>query len=139
MQALFSIIHVGAAVFIAGPIAILPMASLQALRVGDTVRAAAAAKTIRLLIYLSLITVITGFGVMGMADSKFNLSITTPWVLGSLVLYAIVLILGIALVMPSFEHPGRRSARSTYVRAAAGSGIATIALIGTVVLMVWKP
>jgi len=86
-----------------------------------------------------LIIVIARFGVIGMADSRYNLSITTPWVLGSLVLYAIALILALALVVPSFEHPERRSARSTYVRAAAGSGIATIALIGTVVFMVWKP
>ena len=139
MELVFSILHVVTAVFIVGPIAILPMTGLRVLRAGDNARTRSLAKSIRLLAYLSLIVVITGFGVMGMADPKFNLSITTPWVLWSLILYAVALALTLALVVPTYLHPDRLGLKRSYVRAAAGSGIATLSLIAVVVLMVWKP
>ena len=139
MDTLFSILHVVAAVFIVGPIAIMPMASLRSLRAGDATRTAASAKTIRLLSYLSLIVVVTGFGLVGMADPKYNLHITTPWVLISIALYIVALLLTLVVVVPTFQHPDRRPARAGYARAAAGSGIATLCLVAIVVLMVWKP
>ena len=135
MDTLFGILHVVTAVFIIGPIAIMPMASLRALRSGNSTGAAASAKGIRLLGYLSLITVVTGFGVMGMADPRYALSITTPWILASLILYVVAALLTLAVVVPAFQHAGQRS----YARAAAGSGIATLCLLAVVVLMVWKP
>lgn len=85
MDLLFSILHVATAVFIIGPIAIIPMTGLRKLRTGDTTRATASSKSLRLLTYLSLLVVVTGFGVMGMATPKYDSSITTPWVLGSLI------------------------------------------------------
>lgn len=36
METLFSILHVVSAVFIVGPIAIMPMSALRSLRTGDT-------------------------------------------------------------------------------------------------------
>ncbi|SDZ56300.1 DUF2269 family protein [Herbiconiux ginsengi] len=139
METLFSILHVVSAVFIVGPIAIMPMAALRSLRTGDTQRAMGSAKSIRLLSYLSLIIVITGFGVMGMADPKYNLNITTPWVLASLILYAVALLATLIVTVPAFQHSGRQPYSSAYARAAASSGIATLCLIAVVILMVWKP
>jgi len=139
METLLSILHVVTAVFIIGPIAIIPMTALRFLRTGDTARSAATAKTVRILSYLSLIVVVTGFGVMGMADPRYHLSITTPWVLASLVLYAISLVLTLVVVVPALQGAQPRTGRSAYSRAAAGSGIATVCLLAVVVLMVWKP
>lgn len=139
MDLLFSIVHVATAVFIIGPIAIMPMTGLRALRTGDTARATASAKSLRLLTYLSLLVVVTEFGVMGMADPKYDLSITTPWVLGSLILYVIAAALTLGIVIPTYLHPERRGPHQRYTRVAVSSGIAAISLVAVVVLMVWKP
>jgi len=139
MQTLFSILHVLAAVFIVGPIAIMSMAALRTLRTGDTARAAATAKSIRLLSYLSLIVVITGFGVMGMADPEYDLTITTPWVLASLILYAVALLATLAITVPALRHADRSARTSACARTVVSSGIATLCLAAAVVLMVWKP
>ena len=139
MDLLFGILHVATAVFIIGPIAIIPMTGLRALRTGAAARATASAKSVLLLTYLSVLVVVTGFGVMGMADPKYDLSITTPWVLGSLILYVIAVALTLGIVIPTYLHPERREPKQRYIRAAASSGIATISLVAIVVLMVWKP
>lgn len=140
METLFSILHVVSAVFIVGPIAIMPMAALRSLRTGDTQRATASAKSIRLLSYLSLIIVITGFGVMGMADPKYNLSITTPWVLASLILYAVALLATLIVTVPAFQHANSQQPQTfAYTRAVTSSSVATLSLVAVVVLMVWKP
>ncbi|MBN9176327.1 MAG: DUF2269 family protein [Microbacterium sp.] len=139
MDLLFSILHVATAVFIIGPIAIVPMTGLRALRTGDTARATASPKGLRFLTYLSLLVIVTGFGVMGMADPKYDLSITTPWILGSLILYVIAVALTLGIVIPTYLHPERQGPRQRYTRVAVSSGIATICLVAIVVLMVWKP
>ena len=76
---------------------------------------------------------------MGMAEPRYHLSITTPWVLASLVLYAISLLLTLAVVVPALQDAHPRMGHSAYSRALAGSGIATACLLAVVVLMVWKP
>lgn len=143
METLFTTLHVLSAVLIVGPLAIMPMTALRTLRTGDTTRAAAAAaaaaRSIRLFSYLSLITAITGFGVMGMADPRNDLSITTPWVLASLLLYSLALLVTLAVTVPAFHHPEEKTRASRYARATASSGIATLCLTAVTVLMAWKP
>ncbi len=46
------------------------MTGLRPLRTGDAARATASAKSVLLLTYLSVLVVVTGFGVMGMADPE---------------------------------------------------------------------
>ncbi|EMQ96601.1 DUF2269 family protein [Paeniglutamicibacter gangotriensis] len=138
MNTVFAVLHIAAAVFIVGPMAIMPMSTLRSLRGGDTVRVHASARSIRLLSYLSLIAFITGFGILGMVGEKWGLSVTTPWVLASVILYLVALLLTLAVVVPAFtRYDGRRT--SSYMQASISSGIASIALIAVVVLMVWKP
>lgn len=139
MDTMFSILHVVTAVFVIGPMAILPMTSLRILRAGDTSRAASSARAIRLLSYLSLVVLVTGFGVMGMADPQYDLSVTTPWVLASIGLYFVALLVTLAVVVPAFQSAVRDSTRAIYTRAATGSGLASFCLLAVVVLMVWKP
>ncbi|WP_396659010.1 DUF2269 family protein [Microbacterium oxydans] len=139
MDTLFSILHVTSAVFVVGPMAIMPMAALRSLRHGDNERSIKSGRSIRLLSYLSLIVVVTGFGVMGMADPKYDLTITTPWVLGSLVLYVVALLTTLIVTVPALGHPGRQTTKGAYARAAISSGLATLCLVAVVILMVWKP
>ena len=139
MEASFSILHVVAAVFIVGPLAIMPMTALRTLRTGDTARAATAAKGMRLFSYLALLVAITGFGVMGMSDPQYDLTITTPWVLTSLILYAVALLATLAITAPALQHADGDRRASAYARAPASSRIATLCLTAAFVLMVWKP
>ncbi|GAB3119897.1 hypothetical protein GCM10027056_05100 [Glaciibacter psychrotolerans] len=148
-----SILHVVAAVFIVGPMAILPMSAMRAVRAGNGSQVAALAKSTNLFSLLSLLVVVFGFGVLGMADEKYNLSVTTPWVLWSIILYVIALAVSLFLVVPTMRKAAEAletsanasagasggAAAARYPAIAAGSGVATLLLIAVVVLMVWKP
>lgn len=143
MDTLFSVLHVVAAVFIVGPMAILPMTAMRAVRAGNSSQVATLSKSTMIFSWLSLLVVIFGFGLMGMSD--YDISMTTPWILWSLILWAVATIINLALVVPTMNKAARALAdgpsdeRSGYPAIAAGSGLATILLIAVVVLMVWKP
>jgi uncharacterized membrane protein len=84
--------------------------------------------------------------VVGTADKRFDLSVTTSWVLTSIILYVIALALSLAVVVPAMKRAagelegGRaEAARSLYGRIAAGSGVVSLLLVAVTVLMVWKP
>ena len=55
-------------VFIVGPMAILPMTAMRALRAGQAGPVLSLAKSTAIFSYASLLVVVFGFGVMGMAD-----------------------------------------------------------------------
>lgn len=148
METLFAVLHVVSAVFIVGPMAILPMTAMRAVRAGNASQVAVLAKSTNLISLLSLLVVFFGFGVMGLADKKYDLSIVTPWILWSIVLYVIALGLTLFLVVPTMRRAAETlqaadtaqgGEASTYPAIAAGSGVASLLLVAVVVLMVWKP
>ncbi|QPZ39289.1 DUF2269 family protein [Paramicrobacterium chengjingii] len=143
METLFAVLHVVAAVFIVGPMAIIPMTAMRAVRAGNGSQVAVLAKSTMIFSWLSLLVVIFGFGVMGM--SEYDISLTTPWILWSLILWVVATVINLALVVPTMNKAAKTLAdgptddRAGYPAIAAGSGLATIMLIAVVVLMVWKP
>ncbi|GAA1001362.1 DUF2269 family protein [Subtercola frigoramans] len=156
MSLIFMTLHVVAAVFIAGPLAILPMVGLRAVREGNTVQAASLAKSTSLLSWLSLIIVVLGFGALGMSDPEDNFSFSDTWVWLSIVLYAVAFVLTMFVVVPALRIAGEApvavavavaAADGTvvaakpagYSRIAIGSGISTLLLVVITVLMVAKP
>jgi uncharacterized membrane protein len=146
MDTLFNVLHVVAAVFIVGPMAILPMTAMRAVRGGNAQQVAMLAKSTNVFSLLSLVVALLGFGLVGMADEKYNLSVTTPWVLWSIILYVIALGLTLFLVVPTMrraadalEGAGTVGDNTRYPAIAAGSGVASLLLVAVVVLMVWKP
>lgn len=142
METLFAVLHVVTAVFIVGPMAILPMTAMRAVRAGDARQVETLAKSTNLLSLLSLLVVLFGFGVMGLADKKYDLSVTTPWILWSIILYVIALALTLFMVVPTMRRAAealRDGTASRYPAIAAGSGVASLLLLAVVVLMVWKP
>lgn len=147
METLFAVLHVVSAVFIVGPMAILPMTAMRAVRAGNAGQVEVLAKSTNLISLLSLLVVFFGFGVMGLADKKYGLSITTPWILWSLILYVIALGLTLFLVVPTMRRAAEairgaeagQAEPSRYPAIAAGSGVASLLLVAVVVLMVWKP
>ena len=148
MKTLLLVLHVVSAVFIVGPMAILPMTAMRAVRAGNGGQVAVLAKSTNLIALLSLLVVFFGFGVMGLADKKDDLSIVTPWILWSIVLYVVALGLTLFLVVPTMRRAAEAlqaadtaqgSAATKYPAIAAGSGVASLLLVAVVVLMVWKP
>ena len=149
MDTVITILHVGTAVFIVGPMAILPMTGLRALRSGNATQVRTLAKSTMIFSWLSLLTFIFGFGAMSMADPKYNLSFTTPWILWSVIAYAIAFVLSAFVVVPqmnkaadAIEAAGTDAAGTKpagYGAIAASSGIATLLLVVVVILMIWKP
>lgn len=142
METLFAVLHVVSAVFIVGPMAILPMTAMRAVRAGNAGQVQVLAKSTNLISLLSLLVVFFGFGVMGLADKKHDLSITTPWILWSIVLYVIALGLTLFLVVPTMRRAAEAitgGEATKYPAIAAGSGVASLLLVAVVVMMVWKP
>ncbi|KRC60527.1 conjugal transfer protein TrbL [Agromyces sp. Root81] len=149
MDTFISILHVAGAVFIVGPMAILPMTAMRAVRAGNGSQVAVLAKSTNLFAWLSLLVFVFGFGAMSMAPEEFDLSVTTPWILWSIILYVIAFALTLFLVVPSMRKAaaalgesagdGAEAPKASYPAIAAGSGIASLLLVAVVVLMVWKP
>jgi len=150
MSKMLIVLHVVGSVFIVGPMAILPMSAMRGLRAGDASHLATQAKSTYLLSLLSLIAAIFGFGVMG--TSRPDLTFTTPWILTSVILYAVALLLNLFQVVPAMRRasaqpkvsPSSPSANPTalnqgYAAIAAGSGVVSLLLLVVVVLMVWQP
>jgi uncharacterized membrane protein len=149
MDTVITILHVGTAVFIVGPMAILPMTGLRALRSGSAAQVKTLAKSTLIFSWLSLLTFLFGFGAMSMADPKYNLTFTTPWILWSVILYAIAFVLSAFVVIPqmnkaaaAIEAAGGDAAGTKpagYGVIAAASGIVSLLLVVVVILMIWKP
>lgn len=143
MGTVLNVLHVVTAVFLIGPMAILPMTAMRAVRVGNAPVVELLARSTWVFSLASLVVAVLGFGVVGTADKRFDLSVGTPWVLTSIVLYLVALALSLFLVVPSLRRAAAdlTSGGSTaaYGRIAAGSGIVSLLLVAVTVLMVWKP
>ncbi|MBM7829964.1 putative membrane protein [Agromyces cerinus] len=149
MDTFISILHVAGAVFIVGPMAILPMTAMRAVRAGNGSQVAVLAKSTTIFTWLSLLVFVFGFGAMSMAPEEFELSITTPWILWSIILYVIAFVVTMFVVVPSMKKAaealnsgagdGADAPKASYPAIAAGSGISSLLLLAVVVLMVWKP
>lgn len=148
METLFSILHVVGAVFIVGPMAILPMSAMRAVRAGNSAQVATLATSTRIFSYLTLAVIVLGFGLVGLADPKYDLSVTTPWVLTSIILSVVAVALSLVLVVPAMKRaaqaPSHQAAgtpgpRNGNAAISAGSGIVALLLVVVTVLMVWKP
>lgn len=145
MEDLLSVLHVVGAVFIVGPMAILPMTAMRAIRAGQGAQVATLARSTMVFTLLSLLVAVLGFGILGVSDH--DTSITTPWVLISLIVYVVALALTLFAVVPSMrsaaEHlqdPAVQELQAPdYRRIAIGSGVSSVLLVAVVVLMTWKP
>ena len=145
MSILFNVLHVVTAVFIVGPMAILPMTGLRAIRSGNAGQVKTLATSVFIFSLISLVVVVLGFGLLGMSDPKYHLSFGTPWVWISTIAYLIALVLNLALVVPALRKAGAEVSQdgsgsaARYPQISAGSGVVALLLVLVVVLMVWKP
>ena len=164
MSVFLAVLHVVSGVFIVGPMAILPMIGLRALRSRQPAQVAALAKSVTVFTLLSLVVVFFGFGPLGMSGPGSDYSFASTWIWLSssslslslplsslsslsLVLYVIAVALDLFVVVPALRSAAQSLEAGTadggraagYSRISAGSGTVALLLIVIVVLMVWKP
>ena len=152
MDMLLAVLHVVTAVFIVGPMAIFPMTAMRAARARNGAQVLGLAKATSTFSLLSLVVLLLGFAVLGVSDPKEQWSLTSGWILWSIVLYAIALAVNLFVTVPAMRRVAASVTASTgvddtivssspagYGAIAGGSGIASLMLVAVVVLMVWKP
>ena len=98
-------LHVLAAVFLIGPMAITPMMGMRAIRRHDARGVHEAARTTTLYTLLSLIVAALGFVVVSVGSKKWAFS--DAWIIISITLYVIALVLVVVVVSPGLTHAAR--------------------------------
>src|SRR6476620_4237405 len=144
METVLTVLHVVAAVFLVGPMAVLPVTAMRAVRTGNAPVVQLLATSTRVFSLASILVAVLGFGVLGIIGEKEDVSVGTGWVLTSVLLYLVALALSLLVVVPALKRAGTElagggSASALYGRIAAGSGIVSLLLIAVTVLMVWRP
>jgi uncharacterized membrane protein len=122
---LIVVLHVVFAVFIVGPMAILPMTGLRALRSGQGEQVATLATSTYVLTACSMVVALLGFAAVGLAPDAWDLSVTTPWVLASIILYVVAALLNLLVVVPAMRMAAADLAALTATGDGAGSLLAT--------------
>ncbi|HLP23531.1 MAG TPA: DUF2269 family protein [Microbacteriaceae bacterium] len=140
---LLPILHIATAVFIIGPMALLPHTGMAALRRGDVGSVRTVERSTTIFAFASLLVFMLGFGALGVAGSEEDWSFSSPWIIWSIVLYVVALGLTLFVVLPALRSGADAveagSSKTGYGALAASNGIVTLLLIGVVVLMSWKP
>lgn len=137
----FALLHIVTAVFIVGPMAILPHSGLAALRRGDAKSVRGVERSTAIFSFLSLLVFILGFGALAMSKNP-NFNFSNGWLIWSMVLYIVAFALTLFLVLPSLRRgselidAGEDAAGAGYGKLAAANGITTLLLVLTVVFMV---
>ena len=147
MHALGSI-HVILAVFIIGPMALLPHTGLRALREHDAKRVSGVARSTQLFTWLSLLVFVFGFA----AEGERGVPFTQLWIWLSVLLFLAAFVLSAFVVVPNLRRgaeeieqgpatiAGEKLRRpAAYSAVAATAGVSTILLVVVVVLMAFRP
>ena len=142
-------LHVTLAVFIIGPMALLPHTGLRALRNHDAKQVTGLARAVAVFTWASLVVFVLGFAALG---GDHNASFTDLWVWLSILLYAAAFVLSIFVVIPNMRRgaaeiesaapvaEGEALRRpSAYSAVAATAGVTTILLVIVVILMAFRP
>lgn len=138
------VLHLLAAVFVVGPLAVAAVHAPRLARTGQLEQLRSSAHTTRLYANASVLVVLLGGAMIGLGETGDGWAFSQAWVWGSLVLWVVAVALTQALVVPA-QHAAvqaleaGRDARATTGRMAAGGGLAVLAWTAIIVLMVTKP
>jgi uncharacterized membrane protein len=143
METLLNVLHVLTAVFVIGPMAVLPMTAMRSLRAGHGDQVSSLARSTVVFSIGSVVVALLGFAVLGMTGDEHGTSVSTPWVLWSVIAYLVALGLTLFVVVPAMRtaaaDAGSGRGSTSYGKIAAPSGVSSLLLAVVVVLMVWKP
>ena len=104
MNTLFAVLHVVTAVFVVGPMAILPMTAMRAARARNGAQVGALAKATSTFSLLSLVVFLLGFAVLGMSDPKDHYSFASAWIVWSMILYVVALAVNLFVTVPAMKR-----------------------------------
>lgn len=139
-------IHVVLAVFLIGPVAVIPMTALRAIRQRDAGAVRSGARQTAVFGFGSILVFLFGFGVMGSKPDWFSFS--DLWLLLSVIAYIVAIVLVLALVVPDLGRAARAieadpvdDARVGALRGriSALAGVASLLFVFIVVMMVARP
>jgi uncharacterized membrane protein len=155
-------LHVVAAVFLIGPLVVIPMSGLRAIRHGDLSAVRTAARQTGLYGLLSILVFALGAAVVPTESEHYNFG--TPWVTISMTLFIVAVAVILGVTVPALTKAGSlleaRTAPAPSTadgedaapapltdsqldaargRVAASSGVASLLLVAITVLMVVKP
>lgn len=141
MGILLEVLHVAGAVFVVGPMVLLPMFALRAIRAGDGAQVRRFANSALGFGIATLVVGALGFGVMATTDPSENLSISTGWILVSVIAFAAAIVIHLAVVVPALRNADRDKGERSfgYALVATTSGTVAILLVLVVVLMITRP
>jgi uncharacterized membrane protein len=144
MEKLLNVLHVLTAVFLVGPMAVLPMTAMRSLRAGHAEQVSSLARSTAVFSIGSVVVALLGFALLGMTGDEHGTSVSTPWVLWSVIAYLVALGLTLFIVVPALRAAAVRarsggSVSDSYGKIAAPSGASSLLLAVVVVLMVWRP
>lgn len=152
MEILFAVLHVVTAVFIIGPMAILPMTAMRAARARNGAQVLALARATHTFTLLSLLVFVLGIALLGVSDPKDHTTFASGWIIWSMLLYVFAFAINLVITVPAMKRVAGGVTASTgpegtvaaarpggYGAIAGGSGLASLLLVAVVVLMVWKP
>lgn len=141
-----NVLHVLGAVFVIGPLVVLPMVGLFAVRLHQRTIVSHLATLTNVFNYVSLAVVLLGFALVGLGGAEEEWSVTTPWILASAVIYLIAFLGTATVVVPQLRLAGKGTAGTgtpaaseRYPLLASSAGVVAILLVCIVVLMVAQP
>jgi hypothetical protein len=138
------VLHLLAALFVVGPLAVTAVSSPRLARSGRLDALRAAARTTRGYALASVVVVVLGTAMIGLGDTGEAWEFSQLWVSASYVLWVVAVALTLALVVPAQQDAVQaledgEDAGGPARRMAVGGGLAMLAWAAVVVLMVAKP
>jgi uncharacterized membrane protein len=107
MVKLFLALHVLLAIFLVGPLAMIPMTALRSIRRRDAGQLHSAARQTMIYGLASIAVFLLGFAVVGTEPSSHRISLGAPWLTISMTLYVIALVLVLTVLVPSLRRAAR--------------------------------
>jgi hypothetical protein len=141
-------LHLLFAIFAIGPLVHAATTAGRGVRRKDGIAALAAARTLRVYAYASVLVVLVGFALMSLTDPDHNGQhvgqFTQTWIWLSTVLWAAAIVLVLLVLVPTLQQVGELIGRQQPVaaltaRVAATGGIVGLIFAGIVFLMVYQP
>lgn len=138
------VLHLLAALFVVGPLAVAAVTSPRLARAGRLDALTAAQRTTRLYALASVVVVLLGSAMIGLGETGEVWEMSQLWVSASYALWLLAVVLTLGLVVPAQSAAvtaleAGEDAGGAAGRMAVGGGLALLAWVGIVVLMVTKP
>ena len=138
------VLHLLTVAFVVGPLAVAAVTSPRHARAGRTDALRDAARTTRYYTFGTLLTVLLGAAMIGLGDTGEAWSMGQLWVSASYALWIVAVALTLGLVVPGQRAALKALESGTDAgqparRIAVGGGLAMLAWVVIIVLMVVKP